>query len=200
MNGVGLKLWVWFNSFSMYSWNIMHPYELHIFCPPAIKVFGEVRSVDSESPKMTNRWSYKIAQMGVGSDDVINVIQTCAGFKMMKGSILTVILSNGAVELLHLTSPNIIWFPKDSIFAISLTWVWNMFSKNSPWLFCGFWQITPKEVPHEFSTLCYFSRIFLGILSFIKQYSQIFQLQTGGIKRNCCRNLSNNETMCYLLA
>ena len=91
-------------------------------------------------------------------------------------------------------------FPKDSIFAISLTWVWNMFSKNSPWLFCGFWQITPKEVPHEFSTLCYFSGIFLGILSFIKQYSQIFQLQTGGIKRNCCRNLSNNDTMCYLLA
>ena len=57
---------------------------------------------------MTNRWSYKIAEMGVGSDDVTNVIQTCAGFKMMKGSILTVILSNGAVELLHLTSPNII--------------------------------------------------------------------------------------------
>jgi len=59
----------------------MHPYELHIFCPPAVKVFGGVKSVDSESPKMTNRWSYKIAEMGVGSDDVINVIQTCAGFR-----------------------------------------------------------------------------------------------------------------------
>ena len=83
-----------------------------------------------------------------------------------------------------------IWFPKASIILGCHFFNLGLEHEDIHLHFLRKGQITPKS--NEFSTLCYFNRPFMGIPSFIKQYSQIFCVAKG----DCCRNLSNTGTMC----